>query len=99
MFAEAVGILVHAIQPEGNPVVKGLVKISRESFDAVRPSQRGNLVYRREARLFGHTVDNASATAAAEDQSIGSLQRFNPLEVVEVAIILDVVAHAIEEEI
>ena len=45
-------------------------------------------------------VAAATADAAAtEDHGVGSLQRFDPLEVVEIAVVLDVVANAVHEEV
>ena len=49
-------------------------------------------------RRLGDTVDDAAAAAAAEHHGVGAHQDLQPLGVVEVAIILDVVAHAIDEE-
>ena len=46
-----------------------------------------------------HPVDDAAAAAAAEDQRVGALQDLDPLDVVEAAVVLHVVAHAIEEEV
>ena len=52
-----------------------------------------------EAGLLADAVDDAAAAAAAEDHRVRSLQRFDALEVVEVAVVLHVVAHAVDEEV
>ena len=46
-----------------------------------------------------NTVDNPAAAAAAEDQRIGAFENFDPFNVIETAIILHIVAHAIEEKV
>src|SRR5206468_2235359 len=50
-------------------------------------------------RPLGHPVDHAAAAAAAEDHRIRTLQHLDPLEIVEAAIILDVVAKPVDEEV
>ena len=50
------------------------------------------------ASLVTRLID-AAAAAAAEDHRVGALQRLHAFEVVEIAIILDVVAHAVDEEV
>ena len=43
-------------------------------------------------------VDDAASPAAPEQQRVGAEQRFDPLDVVEIAHVLHVVADAIDEE-
>ncbi len=48
---------------------------------------------------LGHAVDRPAACAASEDQRIGALQHLDPLDIVERAIILGIVAQPVEIEI
>ena len=47
--------------------------------------------------MFGDAVDDAAGAAAAEDHAAGTLEGFEALDVVEIAVVLDVVAEAIDE--
>ena len=53
----------------------------------------------RPVGLLGDAIDDPAAAAAPEDQRIGALQHFDALEIVQPAIILDVVAQPVDEEI
>ena len=44
-------------------------------------------------------VDDPAAAAAAEDHRVGALEHLDPVDIVEVAEILNVVAHAVDEEV
>jgi hypothetical protein len=57
------------------------------------------LARRRPAGPFGDAVDDAAAAAAPEDHRIGAFEDLDALGVVEIAIVLDVVAHAVDEEV
>ena len=48
---------------------------------------------------LGDAVDDAAAAAAPEDHGVGALHDLEPFDIVEVAIILNIVAQAIDEEI
>src|SRR5262249_29997900 len=96
---EALGVLIHTICAEGHFVVEGLVKIHRDPFVVEGTGQQRNLAQRRESRFFGHPVDHASATTAAEDHGVGTSQNLYAIHVVEIAIILNVVPHAIKKEV
>ena len=50
-------------------------------------------------RFLRYTIQDSAAAAAPEDHRIRPLESFDPLEVVEVAEILRIVAHAVYEEI
>ena len=52
-----------------------------------------------EARLFENAIDDPAAAAAAEDHRVRPFQDLDPVDVVEVAEVLDVVSNGIDEEI
>ena len=52
-----------------------------------------------KARPLEDPVDDSAAAAAAEDHRVGPLQNLDPVDIVEVAEILDVVADPVDEEI
>jgi hypothetical protein len=99
LVAEAVRALVHAVETKSEPARQGLIDVRRHSLAAVGAALQGDLVNGLEARLLGDPIDDAPAPAPAEDHRVRSLERFHALEVVEVAVVLDVVAHAVQEEI
>ena len=49
--------------------------------------------------LLGHAVENAASAAAPEQQRVGAAQNFDLFEVVEPAVIFNVIAHAVDKEI
>ena len=52
-----------------------------------------------KSRLLHHAIDDAARAAAAEDHRVGALERLDAIDVVEVAVVLHVVAHAVDEEV
>ena len=97
--AEAVGVLVHAVQAEGDLVVQRLVEVAREALVAVGAALQGDLAQGLEAGLLGHPVHDPAAASAPEHHGVRALQGFDAIEVVEVAVVLHVVAHAVQEEV
>ena len=63
------------------------------------PPCSDDLAHRLPVRLARHAVHDAARPAAAEDHRVRALQDLDAVEVVQVAVILDVVAHAVEEEV
>ena len=64
-----------------------------------RPALEHERASREPQRFLHDAVDDAPAAAAAEDHRVGTLQRLHALDVVEIAEVLRVIAHAIGEEI
>ena len=95
---EAVRVLVHAVEAEGHLLGHTLADVHGAAAGAVRAALHGQLAGRRPFGLLGDAVDHPAAGAAAEDEGVGALQRLDPLHVVEVAEVLDVVADAVQEE-
>ena len=77
----------------------GRVEIAGDALVAVHAALQRELAERPEPGLLDHAVDDAAAAAAAEDHRVRSLQRFDAIEVVQVAVVLHVVAHAVDEEV
>ena len=77
-----------------------LVEVGRDALVAVarRPAASTSRSGWKTG-LLGHAVDDSAAAAAAEDHRVRALQRLDALEVVEVAVVLHVVAHAVQEEV
>jgi hypothetical protein len=49
-------------------------------------------------RGFGNAIDDAAAAAASKDHGIGSLEDLQSIYVIEITVILNVVAHAVDEK-
>jgi hypothetical protein len=96
---EAVGALVHAVETEGEAGAQGLIDVGGHALAAVGSALERHLVYGLEAGLLGDAVDDSPAAPAAEGHRVRTLEGLHALEVVEVAVVLDVVAHPVEEEI
>ena len=54
---------------------------------------------RNEVGGLGDAVDHTAAAAAPEQQGIGAFEHFDPFDVIERAIVLRIVADAVEVEI
>src|SRR5262245_63186619 len=99
MVAEAVAIFIHAVDPQADTFGQGLVDISGEAKAAVAVACPNDFAVLVQARLLGDPVDDAAAAATAEDHGVRALQHLDPLNIVEVAEILDVIAQSVDEEI
>ena len=66
---------------------------------AVGSALHDDLAQRGEAGLLGHAVHDPAAAATAERHGVRALQGLDALDVVEVAVVLHVVAHAVQEEV
>jgi hypothetical protein len=49
--------------------------------------------------FLSNSVENSAAATPAEDHCVGALESFDAFKVVEVPIILNVVANAVQEEV
>src|SRR3954466_11111206 len=99
MTAEAVAVLEHAVQANADAIAQRLVEIGGDAPVAEAVAGGGELAIGVEARPLEHAVENSAASAAPEDHRIPTLEDLAAVDVVEVAEILDVVAHAIDEEV
>ena len=97
--AEALAILIDAVDAEAGGRAERLIDIRGETDAALAVGSRGEFAIGLEARPFRDPVDNAAAAAAAEYHRIGAAEYLDPVGIVEVAEILDVVAQAVDKEI
>ena len=96
--AVAGGILVEGVDPHGEAVGDRLADVEGGPVLLPGADGEGELADRGGVGLLGDTVDEAARTAAAEDHGVGALDGLDAVHVVEVAEVLDVVAHAIDKE-
>ena len=54
---------------------------------------------RCKSSFLGHAVDDTAHASASEDHGVGALQSLHSIEIVKIAKVLDIVAHAIDEEV
>ena len=97
--AVALGVLVQAVETQRQLVVDRLVDVRRQAAVAVRAQRDRGAVRRRPLGLLAHAVDQPAGGATAEDHRVRALEHFHALDVVEVAVVLDVVADAVDEEV
>ena len=96
--AVEVGVLVHPVEPERQPLRHALSDVQHGATGAVRAALDLQLARRRPLGGLHHPVERAATHPSAEDQGVGALQRLDPLDVVEVAEVLHVVPHPVHEE-
>ena len=100
MVAKAVQRLIFGVDAKRGCAADRQVQIARNIPTAKAGDTGGragnNIACRR--RLL-HAVDDPATAAAAENQRVGALEDFHPFDVVEPAVVLDVIANAIEEEV
>ena len=97
--AEALAILIDAVDAHPHRIAERLVDIAGEAIAALAVAGDRELAIGLEAGALGDAVDDAAAAAAAEDHRIGPAQHLDPVGIVEVAEILGVVADAVDEEV
>ena len=96
---KAVGVLEHAVNPERRGLAELVIQIGRDPLVAIHPALHGHFVQRLEQRLLADAVDHAAGPAAAEHQRVRSLENLDPVQIVQIAVVLHVVANAVDEEV
>src|SRR5262245_29141757 len=96
---EAVCILEYAIQTERQCRRQWLVHVRAEPAIAVGARLQHRLTGPLKAGMFGNAVDDPATATATEHHAVRSLERFDPLDVVEVTVVLHIVAHAVDIEV
>ena len=79
--------------------IQRLAQIKAVALVRPRSEFGGDGPVARPIGLFRHAVDHPATAAASKDHRVGALQHLDPLGVVKIAEILDVVADAIDEEV
>ena len=54
---------------------------------------------RIETGLLAHAIDDTTHAATTEEHTVRTLEGLDPLDVVQVAVVLDVIAQAVDEQI
>ena len=98
-IAEAVAMLPHAVHAQAERARQGHIVVGGEAGAAFAVVAEDELAVVLEAGALGDAVDDPAAAAAAEDHRVGAFEYLDPVEIVEVAEILGVVAQAVDEEI
>ena len=93
-------VLVGGIDPQGGIVADGCVQIERQVVgpEAVRAGPCVEKPRGGAGRLLD-AIDDAAAAAAAKNQRVRPLEDLDPLEIVQAPEVLDVIPHAVEEEV
>src|SRR6185369_6358171 len=97
--AEAAEVFVDPVYAECGLAVQWLVEIHRDAFVVEGAALESYFTKRREHRFLGNSVYNAAAAATSKDHRVRPPEDLYPLEVVQVAIILHIVANPIQEEV
>ena len=97
--AEALRILDHCIDAEGHAGIDRLAHVHGCAPVVPRAQRQRTAADRVPLRLLADTVDDAAGAATAEDHRVRAEDRFDAVDIVEVAEILDVVTHAVDVKI
>ena len=99
VIAETVGILHHAVQPPGRDVIDLVAEIDRAPLRPFGADADADVPMALEVCALGHAVDHAACAATTKSHAARPFQHFDALQVVEVALVLRIVTHAIDEEV
>ncbi len=92
-------VLVHAVKARRHVAREALADIHRHPLLVVRAALQGEFAHRRPVRLLGNAVDHTASTTTPEDHRVPTLQPLHPLDVVQIAEVLHIVAHSVDEEV
>src|SRR6267142_2830305 len=95
---ETLRVLEYAVQPKRHGARQRLIDVRGQAPVTVRAGLERHVTGPHEPGLLRHAVDHASAAAATEHHPVGPLERLDALDVVKVAIVLDVIANAVDIE-
>ena len=96
---EAARVLVHAVDAHRRPGTDRLVDVRSCTLGVERAEGHGAFAKAVPVCLLSNAVDDAAAAAASEDHGVRPFENLDAVDVVEVAEVLDVIAHAIGEEV
>src|SRR6185369_843550 len=99
VVSETTGVFVKTVNPEGDFVAEWLIEIPREALVSERAALKRDFAQGSEPGLFRYAINDSTAAAATKQHRVWSFQSFDALDVVEVAIVLNVVTHTIDEEV
>ena len=93
------GIFVQRSHAKRRAFIERLADVDRATAAVVVANLHRHLVVVIPVGDLGDAVDHAAGTAAAKDHGVRAFQRLDALDVVEVADVLHVVAHAVDEQV
>lgn len=99
LVAVTIRIFVHRADPHREVAVYRLSNIHHNALLSEASGINCRISDRVEVSFLRHPVDDAAATAATKNQSAGSFQHFNAINIVDVADIFGVVSDAIDEKV
>ncbi len=99
VVSEAVGVLVHAIEPECNLIAQWLIEIRGKALVPERSALQTDFAKRRKTSLFRDTIDDASTAATTEYHGVRTLDRLDTLHIVKITKILHIVTNTVYIEI
>src|SRR4026209_2165165 len=76
MVAKASRVLEHAVEPDGDLVVQGVIDSGAKPPVAEHASLNRDLLRRIRFRNLGYAVNDAAGAAASEDHPVRTLQGF-----------------------
>ncbi len=97
--AKAVRVFIDAVAADGEPFAECLADVHGRALIAEGTALEDDLAKAVEARGFCHTIYNSAASAATKDHCVRPAQHFEPLQIVKVAIILNIISNAVDIEI
>ncbi|OIQ68161.1 hypothetical protein GALL_502510 [mine drainage metagenome] len=99
VIAEGIASFVERIQTHGDVVVDSLAGIERNPAIAIGSRLHARVVDPGAVGFLEGAIDHAAPRSAPEHQRGGTFQHFKALRVIDIPVILNVVAKAVDEEI
>ena len=98
-IAETIGRFGHSVQPPCYRIAQLVADIDRATELVVAAEGDTRFTNVTEHRTFGHAIDDAARTTAAEDHTAGTLQNFDALKVIEIPENLCIIANPVDEKV
>ena len=97
--AETFRVLVHTGDAEREGIAERMRIVGSRAALLPRAELQADIQRLAPIGGLGHAVQQPTGAAAAEDHRVRTLERFDALDVVGVAVVLHIIAHAVDEEI
>ena len=95
----AAGPVIEARQAQRDTIRNRMVGVDGTAEQTEAATFQARFKAIAEVSLARHAVDQTTGGAATEDHRVGAFQHFHALDVVDLTEILDVISHAVEEEV
>lgn len=96
-LTKAVRVLAHARQANCAPLAHASADIKRAAEAAPRAGLQGEVTCRTAARDPRHPIQHPADAPATKHERIGALENLDTVDVVEIPVVLNIVAHPIHE--